>query len=83
MMSTQACSSQCAIAMPVAAPCPARPTMCSEPMFEVKMDAPIVIQPALRPARKKSFVSFWIAPIPPGDDADEQKVKRNDYPIEG
>jgi hypothetical protein len=40
------------MAMPVNAPCPARPTMCSEPMFDVKIEAPITTQPALRPARK-------------------------------
>ena len=33
-------------------PIPARPTMCSEPMFEAKIDAPMTHQPRLRPARK-------------------------------
>ena len=37
---------------PVEAPCPARPTMCSEPMFEAKMEAPMAKNPTLRPARK-------------------------------
>jgi len=40
------------MAKPVEAPWPARPTMCSEPMLEVKIEAPMTIQPALRPARK-------------------------------
>jgi len=40
------------MARPVVAPWPASPTMCSEPMFEVKIEAPITIQPAFRPARK-------------------------------
>src|SRR5262245_8592981 len=42
------------MATPLVAPDPASPTMCSEPMFEAKMDAPITHQPRLRPARKYS-----------------------------
>ena len=38
--------------IPVSAPAPARPTKCSEPMFEAKIDAPIAIQVASLPARK-------------------------------
>ena len=39
-------------ATPLAAPVPARPTRCSEPMFDAKSDAPTMNQPTLRPARK-------------------------------
>jgi len=40
------------IAMPVEAPCPARPTMCSEPMLDAKIEAPIANHPMSRLARK-------------------------------
>ena len=39
-------------APPSFAPEPARPTMCSEPMFDAKIDAPMTHQPRFRPARK-------------------------------
>ena len=35
-----------------AAPDPASPTTCSEPMFDAKIDAPMIHQLRLRPARK-------------------------------
>ncbi len=44
--------SQCAMAMPVAKPAPARPTRCSEPMFEEKIEVPICSQLLSRPERK-------------------------------
>ncbi len=44
--------SQCAIAMPVAKPAPARPTRCSEPMLEEKIEVPICSQLLSRPERK-------------------------------
>ena len=49
---SQACISQWAIARPVANPAPARPTRCSEPMFEVKMEVPMVVHLASRAERK-------------------------------
>jgi hypothetical protein len=39
-------------AMPLAAPVPASPTRCSDPMLEANSDAPTMNQPMLRPARK-------------------------------
>jgi hypothetical protein len=47
-----AMTSNWATAMPLAAPVPASPTRCSEPMFEANSDAPTMNQPMLRPARK-------------------------------
>jgi hypothetical protein len=44
--------SNCATATPLAAPVPASPTRCSEPMFDAKSDAPTTNQPVFRPARK-------------------------------
>jgi hypothetical protein len=44
--------SNCATATPLAAPVPARPTRCSDPMLDAKSDAPMMNQPVLRPARK-------------------------------
>jgi hypothetical protein len=49
---SQACISQCAMAMPVANPAPASPTRCSEPMFEEKIEVPICTQLLSRLARK-------------------------------
>ena len=49
---SQACISQCAIAMPVAKPAPASPTRCSEPMLEEKIDVPICSQLLSRLERK-------------------------------
>ncbi len=37
---------------PLVAPAPASPTTCSEPMLDAKMDAPMIHQLRLRPARK-------------------------------
>ena len=52
MSMIQACSSQCAIAIPLVAPLPASPTMCSEPMFDASSEQPTTNQPISRPARK-------------------------------
>ena len=52
MMSTQAWSSQWAMPMPLVAPLPDRPTICSEPMFEAKTEAPTTNQAMFRLARK-------------------------------
>jgi hypothetical protein len=41
-----------ATATPVAAPVPASPTRCSEPMLDANSDAPMMNQTLLRPARK-------------------------------
>ena len=49
---SEASTSKCPTAKPLAAPVPAKPTRCSEPMFEAKREAPITNQPASRPARK-------------------------------
>ena len=49
---SQEWSSYNPMATPVLAPVPASPTMCSEPMLEAKMEAPMTNQPACRPARK-------------------------------
>jgi len=48
----QACISQWAMARPVAKPAPARPTRCSEPMLEVKIEVPMVPHFASRADRK-------------------------------
>jgi hypothetical protein len=58
MSMIQACSSQWAMAMPLEAPLPARPTICSDPMFEASREQPTTNQLMSRPARKKSVVVF-------------------------
>ena len=55
-MSTHEWNSRCESESPVRAPCPARPTTCSEPMFAAKIEAPIASQPTERPPRKKSWL---------------------------
>jgi hypothetical protein len=40
------------MAMPVAKPAPARPTRCSDPMFDVKIEVPMVPHFASRAERK-------------------------------
>src|SRR5664280_1229493 len=55
MMIHHPCISQCAIAMPVTNPAPARPTRCSEPIFEEKIEEPIWHPFASRPDRNESL----------------------------
>jgi hypothetical protein len=40
------------MATPSVAPEPARPTMCSDPMFEAKIEAPMIHHARFLPARK-------------------------------
>jgi hypothetical protein len=62
------------MASPVVAPAPPSPTMCSEPNVEVKIVAPITNPPALRRPRSSPCV-LLVAPVPPGDEADERKYR--------
>lgn len=49
---SEASTSNCPTATPLAAPVPASPTRCSLPMLEANSDAPTTNHPTFRPARK-------------------------------
>jgi len=67
------------MATPSVAPDPARPTMCSEPMLEAKIDAPMTHQPRLRPARKVVGGGVLVvAHDPPGDGGQDAEIEGDD-----
>ena len=48
------------MAIPVVAPCPASPTICSDPTLEAKREHPIAKKPTFLPAKKYSWVLVFL-----------------------
>ena len=56
--------------------------MCSEPMFEVKIEAPMTTQPGIAAGEEVIHGVLLIASVPPGHPADEDEVEGDDDPVE-